>query len=146
MRLIFHDCMRYTDGSGGCDGCINWKGIGVAGPSPNDKNDFYRFDPINETDNNGMDQIAEKLELIYTSLDWPFQNTSLEVAFIHFGSFPCFKGEFEADRQVSSGPLEPGRACSSGANHREGKPCLRPGFPRQAAGEHYVKFHIHVLR
>ena len=22
MRLVFHDCMRYTDGSGGCDGCI----------------------------------------------------------------------------------------------------------------------------
>ena len=27
-----------------------------------------------------MDQIAEKLELIYTTLDWPFQNASLEVS------------------------------------------------------------------
>ena len=24
MRLAFHDCVRYTDGTGGCDGCLNW--------------------------------------------------------------------------------------------------------------------------
>ena len=24
MRLIFHDCQPYVDGSGGCDGCINF--------------------------------------------------------------------------------------------------------------------------
>ena len=23
LRLIFHDCMPYEDGSGGCDGCLN---------------------------------------------------------------------------------------------------------------------------
>merc|ERR1712049_41477 len=23
MRLAFHDCQPYVDGSGGCDGCIN---------------------------------------------------------------------------------------------------------------------------
>ena len=26
LRLIFHDCLKYTDGSGGCDGCLNWEG------------------------------------------------------------------------------------------------------------------------
>ena len=26
MRLVFHDCVRYTDGTGGCDGCLNWAG------------------------------------------------------------------------------------------------------------------------
>ena len=25
LRLAFHDCFKYTDGTGGCDGCINWK-------------------------------------------------------------------------------------------------------------------------
>ena len=24
VRLAFHDCLKYEDGSGGCDGCINW--------------------------------------------------------------------------------------------------------------------------
>ena len=89
MRLVFHDCMRYQDGTGGCDGCINFKvhiflrhprdffilfkvdfkslsswafliemqGVGHAGPSPHNKDDYYKTKPINETDNNGMDQV-----------------------------------------------------------------------------------------
>ena len=24
LRLTFHDCFKYKDGSGGCDGCLNW--------------------------------------------------------------------------------------------------------------------------
>jgi len=85
MRLIFHDCMRYTDGTGGCDGCINWKGMHHEGPSPHSKDDYYKTEPIQETDNNGMDMIAEKLELIYTTIDWPFQNASLEVSLYQSG-------------------------------------------------------------
>ena len=27
LRLGFHDCLKYTDGSGGCDGCLNWKNV-----------------------------------------------------------------------------------------------------------------------
>ena len=78
LRLVFHDCMRYTDGSGGCDGCLNWHGVGTQMPNPNGEEDKYNFAPFNKTDNNGLDQIAEKLELIYTSIDWPFQTPSLE--------------------------------------------------------------------
>ena len=29
VRLAFHDCLKYKDGSGGCDGCLNWEGMGV---------------------------------------------------------------------------------------------------------------------
>ena len=32
LRLAFHDCLKYTDGTGGCDGCINWAGVGHAFP------------------------------------------------------------------------------------------------------------------
>ena len=28
LRLSFHDCIRYEDGTGGCDGCLNWHGVG----------------------------------------------------------------------------------------------------------------------
>ena len=24
FRLVFHDCIPYEDGSGGCDGCLNF--------------------------------------------------------------------------------------------------------------------------
>ena len=27
IRLVFHDCVTYEDGTGGCDGCLNWKGM-----------------------------------------------------------------------------------------------------------------------
>eukprot|EP00091_Calanus_sinicus_P020080 TRINITY_DN5303_c0_g1_i1.p1 TRINITY_DN5303_c0_g1~~TRINITY_DN5303_c0_g1_i1.p1 ORF type:complete len:335 (-),score=64.61 TRINITY_DN5303_c0_g1_i1:1386-2264(-) len=80
LRLVFHDCGKYTDGTGGCDGCIDWKGMNHAGPSANNKADYYGTEPIDKTDNNGMDQITEKLELIYTTIDWPFQNASLEMS------------------------------------------------------------------
>ena len=29
LRLGFHDCVKYKDGSGGCDGCLNWDGVDV---------------------------------------------------------------------------------------------------------------------
>ena len=29
VRLGFHDCLKYKDGTGGCDGCLNWHGMGV---------------------------------------------------------------------------------------------------------------------
>jgi len=85
MRLVFHDCMRYQDGTGGCDGCINFKGVGHAGPSPHNKDDYYKTKPINETDNNGMDQITMKLELIYTTVDWPFKNASMNASLFQLG-------------------------------------------------------------
>ena len=81
MRLVFHDCIPYIDGTGGCDGCMNWNGMTSETPNPNDKaNDMYRFDPVNATDNKGLDGVAQKLELIYTTIDWPFQAPSLEVS------------------------------------------------------------------
>ena len=29
LRLTFHDCLKYDDGTGGCDGCLNWSGMGI---------------------------------------------------------------------------------------------------------------------
>ena len=28
VQLGFHDCLKYKNGKGGCDGCINWHGVG----------------------------------------------------------------------------------------------------------------------
>ena len=77
MRLVFHDCVRYTDGTGGCDGCLNWSGVGADTPNPNFKEDYYQFDPVNQTDNNGLADIVYALELIYTTVNWPFKEASL---------------------------------------------------------------------
>ena len=80
MRLVFHDCIPYLDGTGGCDGCMNWHGMDAVTGSPFKEEDWYAFDPINATDNKGLDEVAEKLEVIYTTLDWPIKTPSLEVS------------------------------------------------------------------
>ena len=85
------------------------QGVGHAGPSPHNKDDYYKTKPINETDNNGMDQvnsmmmikttttklmkmmittmlqITMKLEQIYTTVDWPFKNASMNASLFQLG-------------------------------------------------------------
>ena len=80
LRTVFHDCIPYADGTGGCDGCLNWSGMHATIPSPHNHDHMYHFDPVNSTNNQGMDGIAERLEIIYTTIDWPFQLPSLEVS------------------------------------------------------------------
>ena len=86
LRLAFHDCIPYEDGTGGCDGCLNFKNVGTPTPSPHNHDDYYQFDPINTTDNKGLDRLVEKLELIYTTLDWPFEIPMLEVSLFQSGN------------------------------------------------------------
>ena len=79
LRLAFHDCLKYEDGTGGCDGCLEWNGMGV------------RFDRDNmgilnisteETDghNNGLQPTVQILEKIYTDATFPSMATALDVA------------------------------------------------------------------
>ena len=85
MRLVFHDCIPYLDGTGGCDGCLNWHGMYSESPSPNKAEHFYAFDPVNATDNKGLDGVAIALERIYRTIDWPYQTPSLEVSLYQSG-------------------------------------------------------------
>jgi len=73
LRLSFHDCLRYEDGTGGCDGCLNWKGmyeraVGDCG----EVGDCNRSKlPKLHTDNNDMSRIVKALEKVYKTTDWP---------------------------------------------------------------------------
>merc|ERR1712223_1094333 len=84
FRLAFHDCFQYKDGTGGCDGCINWHNMGTPSPSPfpsQEKKGRYcqhQFTKPNATDNNGLNRLVEYLELVYTEEDWPPGAPSLE--------------------------------------------------------------------
>ena len=57
IRLAFHDCIPYVDSNDGwaCDGCMNWSGMDSETPNPNDASHYYKFDPLNATDNKGLD-------------------------------------------------------------------------------------------
>lgn len=70
LRLSFHDCVPYQDGTGGCDGCLNWNGVDVERFSES----TIRQEPADIPDlpedtgvNNGLGDAARLLEIIYTT-------------------------------------------------------------------------------
>lgn len=73
IRLAFHDCLRYTDGSGGCDGCLMWDGIEV-------RSHDLQF-PIawnaSRNRNAGLEQVVWFLEEIYTNVSFPLYTPRL---------------------------------------------------------------------
>jgi hypothetical protein len=80
LRLGFHDCFRYADGSGGCDGCLNWDGVGhryraeELGKGMIDNSD--RADGAH----NGLLYTAQILDVIYTDRHFPLRTPSLPVS------------------------------------------------------------------
>ena len=75
--MKFTNIFRYEDGSGGCDGCLNWEGVGYMPPRAlanliNKKPEWYRAFPITrKTNNNKLQLAARSLELMFTIPDWP---------------------------------------------------------------------------
>ena len=54
----------YQDGSGGCDGCLNWEGVGTKFPI-SELEGKNQLPNLSGTNNNGLDKIVEYLEEIY---------------------------------------------------------------------------------
>ena len=68
--LSFHDCLRYADGGGGCDGCLNWEGVGTRFTMEDLKYSF-KEDDVTETNNNGLEYTVAVLEELYTNKNFP---------------------------------------------------------------------------
>eukprot|EP00930_Biecheleria_cincta_P034655 TRINITY_DN2391_c0_g1_i4.p1 TRINITY_DN2391_c0_g1~~TRINITY_DN2391_c0_g1_i4.p1 ORF type:complete len:703 (+),score=68.91 TRINITY_DN2391_c0_g1_i4:67-2175(+) len=69
LRLGFHDCLKYTDGSGGCDGCLEWNGVGER--YPRDQLERGLFNKSGDGHNNGLGYTATLLDRIYTDRTFP---------------------------------------------------------------------------
>jgi hypothetical protein len=68
LRLSFHDCLKYADGSGGCDGCLNWEGMEDI---LNITKYSYANPPVEVTNNKGLDEIVDVLEKVYKDPTYP---------------------------------------------------------------------------
>ena len=84
IDLIFDLFVRYDDGEGGCDGCLNWSGVGFK-PFELYKNEKYadlqhKYPITQSTSNNKLQMAARSLEFIYTLTDWPPQSKKLSVS------------------------------------------------------------------
>ena len=73
----FHDCIRYADGSGGCDGCLNWSGVGHRFSGAVELKGTFSEKNMNETNNNGLEYVVAVLELLYQDQDFPPKASSL---------------------------------------------------------------------
>jgi hypothetical protein len=71
LRLSFHDCLRYEDGSGGCDGCLNWEGVGVRFPTAKTIQFKFKYPDVKATNNNGMEHAVAVMEELYTNPNFP---------------------------------------------------------------------------
>jgi len=102
VRLAFHDCLKNIDENGqkvgGCDGCLNWEGMGTEYDEgwlpPIDVNSY----PIKyRTDNNGLSQTVRALEMIYTNRSWPSTAPSLPESLKHSGKSRADLWQFAAN-------------------------------------------------
>ena len=56
LRLGFHDCLKYSDETGGCDGCLNWSGVGFRYEDSPGK---FKYENVDKTTNNGLKYTVE---------------------------------------------------------------------------------------
>ena len=73
ISMVFHKLIepsfcRYADGSGGCDGCLNWEGVGFRFDDSTGK---FKYDNVIRTNNNGLGPTVELLEGLYTNASFP---------------------------------------------------------------------------
>ena len=68
VRLAFHDCLKYEDGRGGCDGCINWDDMNF---SYEDKPGSFKYENVDKTTNKNLEFTIEVLHHVYIDKDFP---------------------------------------------------------------------------
>ena len=71
LRLGFHDCLKYKDGQGGCDGCLHFKAGKIDEVFDYHKMSFAKVENEFITNNNGLGHLAQVLEQIYINPDYP---------------------------------------------------------------------------
>jgi len=85
LRLGFHGCMRYKDGSGGCNGCLNWHHIGLRYPSQDPYSYSLPADSSGTSKHNGLKPAVQLLEGIYTNAAFPERTPALTDSLFNLG-------------------------------------------------------------
>ena len=113
IQLAFHDCLRYEDGTGGCDGCLNWQGVGYRSPKAWGGGHMKKhpewvdaWPKVTKTTNNKLQLSARSLELIYTLTDWPPGARSLDSSLRESGKSRAdlwqFAGNIALEKAINS--------------------------------------------
>merc|ERR1719384_1765254 len=73
LRLGFHQCLKFSDGTGGCNGCLNNHGMGLENRHTCvDENEKNPIGPNSiKTTNAGLGHTADILEEMFTNAEFP---------------------------------------------------------------------------
>ena len=126
IRLAFHDCLKYTDGTGGCDGCLNWHNMGMKFTDQK-QNKYPDVGPPNPGDNNGLRNTVEVLEAIYTVPTYPRRSTKLATSLKDSGKSRADLWSLAGITAVEYGIETNNRKCQNpgsvkGCHHLQGEP------------------------
>jgi hypothetical protein len=85
LRLGFHDCIPYKDGTRGCDGCLEWN-LGKR-YKVQEEGEQFSINATNRADghNNGLGITVMVLEEIYKDKDFPQRTPSLTTSLFESG-------------------------------------------------------------
>ena len=140
LRLGFHDCLKYADGSGGCDGCLNWEGVGYR--YPNLKN--FTFPNIDRSNNNGLENAVAILERLYTEPDFPQGRApSLSISLRDSGKSRADLWAFAAIVAVEYTTETNNKVCTGNFYHNPGITCnykILNGKPCHISFPNQIKF------
>ena len=131
LRLTFHDCLKYTDGTGGCDGCLNWAGVGTKFKDAPDKK---LYADVGATDNNGLRHTVEVLEALYTvptflASSSPTLATSLRDSGKSRADLWALAGIVAVEWGVETNNLKCAGAAVGGCHHLQGEPGCNVTLP-----------------
>ena len=72
--------MKYKDGTGGCDGCLEWKGVGLRIQRSDLQKGKFPADGEGDGHNNGLGYVVEVLEAICTDRSFPAKTPLLSLS------------------------------------------------------------------
>ena len=103
LRLGFHQCLKFSDGTGGCNGCLNNHGMGLENRHTCKDEKRQDLPDQVQTDNAGLEHTADVLEEIFTNKDFPKIAESLTVSLAESGKSRADLWSFAATFAVEWG-------------------------------------------
>ena len=102
IRLAFHDCVKNIDSEGnhvgGCDGCLNYDGMGHWMPEAwNPTRPVYKYKIPTHGSNNDLQFVVKALELVYTNASWPSMAPTLPISLRESGKSRADVWQFAAN-------------------------------------------------
>ena len=123
IRLAFHDCVHSVDENGnrfgGCDGCLNWEGMGFVMKEALGKKKPFKYPIPTHGDNNALQYTVKVLELIYTNASWPSNAPSLEISLRDSGKSRADLWQFAANVALEEEIVRANFACDYHPAHQQ---------------------------